>query len=149
MRHSVAPPAVPVAELQRPLHYSRMKQSTDQSPEETTRRNYYRLFMLRNAEIVAIVLGLAIASVIVELALPLQSLLVLLALIAGLNVFTWFRLRSGQRFNNRELFVQMLLDVAGLTGVFFYTGGASNPFVWFYLLPLMIAATFFRAIIPG
>ena len=141
MRHSVAPPAVPVAELQRPLHYSRMKQSTDQSPEETTRRNYYRLFMLRNAEIVAIVLGLAIASVIFELALPLQSLLVLLALIAGLNVFTWFRLRSGQRFNNRELFVQMLLDVAGLTGVFFYTGGASNPFVWFYLLPLMIAAT--------
>ena len=35
----------------------------------------------------------------------------------------------------------MLLDVAGLTGIFFYTGGASNPFVWFYLLPLMIAAT--------
>jgi two-component system sensor histidine kinase RegB len=35
----------------------------------------------------------------------------------------------------------MLLDVAGLTGIFYYTGGASNPFVWFYLLPLMIAAT--------
>mgnify|MGYP000444035616 CR=1 FL=1 len=35
----------------------------------------------------------------------------------------------------------MLLDVAGITGVFYFTGGATNPFVWFYLLPLMIAAT--------
>jgi two-component system sensor histidine kinase RegB len=118
-----------------------MKLKADLTPEETARRNYYRLFMLRNIEIAAIVLGLTIATLAFELTLPLQALLVILALIAGLNVFTWFRLKTGQRFNDREIFVQMLLDVAGLTGVFFYTGGASNPFVWFYLLPLMIAAT--------
>lgn len=118
-----------------------MKLDTDLTPEETVRRNYYRLFMLRNIEIAAIVLGLAIATLAFHLTLPLQALLVLLALIAGLNIFTWFRLITGQCFTDREIFVQMLLDVAGLTGVFFYTGGASNPFVWFYLLPLMIAAT--------
>jgi len=118
-----------------------MKQNTDLSPEETARRNYYRLFMLRNIEIAAIGLGLVIATMVFELTLPLQALLVVLALITGLNVFTWFRLKTGQRFSDREIFVQMLLDVAGLTSVFSYTGGASNPFVWFYLLPLMIAAT--------
>lgn len=118
-----------------------MKLDTDLTPEETVRRNYYRLFMLRNIEIAAIVLGLAIATLAFHLTLPLQALLVLLALIAGLNIFTWFRLKTGQCFTDREIFMQMLLDVAGLTGVFFYTGGASNPFVWFYLLPLMIAAT--------
>ena len=110
-------------------------------PEETARRNYYRLFTLRNIEIAAIALGITVASVFFDLSLPLRALLVLLALIIGLNVFTWHRLKTGQRFTDREIFVQMLLDVAGLTGVFFYTGGASNPFVWFYLLPLMIAAT--------
>ena len=134
-------PHNPVAGLHHPLHYWRMKLKADLTPEETARRNYYRLFMLRNIEIAAIVLGLTIATLAFELTLPLQALLVILVLIAGLNVFTWFRLKTGQRFNDREIFVQMLLDVAGLTGVFFYTGGASNPFVWFYLLPLMIAAT--------
>ena len=124
-----------------PLHDWGMKNTMDPGPEETIRRNYYRLFTLRNIEIAAIALGITIASVFFNLALPLRALLVLLALIIGLNVFTWLRLKTGQRINDREIFVQMLLDVAGLTGVFFYTGGASNPFVWFYLLPLMIAAT--------
>ena len=118
-----------------------MKLNTDLTQEETARRNYYRLFMLRNIEIAAIGLGLAIATIAFELKLPLQALLVILALITSLNVFTWFRLKTGHLFSDREIFLQMLLDVAGLTGVFFYTGGASNPFVWFYLLPLMIAAT--------
>ena len=110
-------------------------------PEETARHNYYRLFMLRNAEIAVIGLGIAVAMLLFDLHLRLQPLLTILALIIGLNIYTWYRLRTGSRFDNNEIFALMLLDVAGLTGIFFYTGGASNPFVWFYLLPLMIAAT--------
>ncbi|MGB5260044.1 MAG: ATP-binding protein [Gammaproteobacteria bacterium] len=113
----------------------------DRKPEETARHNYYRLFMLRNAEITAIGLGIAVAVLPFGLPLPLQPLLAILALIIGVNVYTWYRLRTGSRFGNNEIFALMLLDVAGLTAVFFYTGGATNPFVWFYLLPLMIAAT--------
>ena len=118
-----------------------MKSQENRQPEKTTQRNYYRLFMLRNAEIAAIGLGITIATTFFKLSLPLQPLLVILALITGLNIFTWLRLTTGVRYSDAEIFVQMLLDVAGLTGVFFYAGGASNPFVWFYLLPLMIAAT--------
>jgi two-component system sensor histidine kinase RegB len=118
-----------------------MKRCTDPGPEETAQRNYGRLFMLRTIEIAAIVLGLAAATAIFKITLPPKPLLVILVLIIGLNIFTWFRLKTGQRFSDREIFIQMLLDVAGLTGVFVFTGGASNPFVWFYLLPLMIAAT--------
>jgi len=118
-----------------------VKHQDNKTQEETTRRNYYRLFMLRNAEIAAIGLGIIVATTFFKLSLPLQPLLVILALITGLNIFTWLRLTTAVRYSDTEIFVQMLLDVAGLTGVFFYTGGATNPFVWFYLLPLMIAAT--------
>jgi two-component system sensor histidine kinase RegB len=118
-----------------------VKNNDNKSPEETTRRNYYRLFMLRNAEITAIGLGITVAITFFKLSLPLLPLLVTLALITGLNILTWLRLTAGGRYSDAELFVQMLLDICGLTSVFFYTGGASNPFVWFYLLPLMIAAT--------
>jgi two-component system sensor histidine kinase RegB len=58
-----------------------------------------------------------------------------------LNVVTWRLYRSNTAVGDRAIFSQLLLDVAALTGVFFYTGGASNPFIWFYLLPLVIAAT--------
>ena len=113
----------------------------EQRPEETERHNYQRLFLLRNIEIVAIGLGITMAMLVFDLSLPLQPLLTLLALIVAVNVYTWFRLQTGQRFSNNEIFALMLLDVAGLSGIFYFTGGASNPFVWFYLLPLMIAAT--------
>jgi len=111
------------------------------SADDVTASNLHRLFLLRNIEIVGIGLGLAIAILVFDLALPLRPLLMLLGLIAGLNLYTWWRLRPGHRVSDSEIFIQMLLDVAGLTGIFYYTGGAANPFVWFYLLPLMIAAT--------
>jgi two-component system sensor histidine kinase RegB len=116
--------------------------SDDIAPlDETAHRNLRRLFVLRNAEIGAIALGLVIASVFFEVDLRLTPLLIILALIVALNIYTRARLKTGKQVHDREIFVQMLLDVAGLTGIFIYTGGASNPFVWFYLLPLMIAAT--------
>jgi two-component system sensor histidine kinase RegB len=110
-------------------------------PEATAYRNYHRLFMLRNAEIICIGLGIAIATLFFDIDLPLRHLMVILGLIAALNLYTWSRLHTRRSFSNGEFFLLMLLDVAGLTAVFYYTGGASNPFVWFYLLPLMIAAT--------
>ena len=109
--------------------------------EETAASNLKRLFLLRNIELIGIGLGIGIAITIFKLELPLKPLLLILGLITALNIATWFRLKTGRRVHDKEIFFQMLLDVAGLTGVFFYTGGAANPFVWFYLLPLMIAAT--------
>ena len=118
-----------------------MSTETIPTPGETATSNLKRLFLLRNIELIGIGLGIVIAISVFKLELPLKPLLLILGLITALNIATWFRLNSGSRFHDKEIFFQMLLDVAGLTGVFFYTGGAANPFVWFYLLPLMIAAT--------
>jgi len=109
--------------------------------DDASGSNLHRLFVLRNIEIACIGLGIAVATGLFDLALPLAPLLLLLALIAGLNIVTRQRLKSGSHVHDKEIFIQMLLDVAGLTGIFYFTGGVSNPFVWFYLLPLMIAAT--------
>ena len=123
------------------MHHWDMKRHVLALAEAADYRNYFRLFMLRNTEIFCIGLGVAVAELGYGLELPLRQLLVTLALICLLNAFTWLRLRTGHAYGSNEIFVQMLLDVAGLTAVFYYTGGASNPFIWFYLLPLMIAAT--------
>jgi two-component system sensor histidine kinase RegB len=114
---------------------------TNDTRKDISQRNAARLIVLRNVEIAAIAVAIAVATGYFELALPLQPLSIILALIIVLNLTAWWRYRRGIYIADSEIFIQMLLDVAGLTGIFFYAGGASNPFVWFYLLPLLIAAT--------
>jgi two-component system sensor histidine kinase RegB len=112
-----------------------------ESQDEVARRILRRLFLLRNITILGAGAGIVAANTYFELSLPLQPLIITLALLAALNLLTWLRLKSGFAISNTEIFVQMLLDIAGITSLFYFTGGATNPFIWFYLLPLIIAAT--------
>ena len=112
-----------------------------ESQDEVARRILRRLFLLRNITILGAGAGIVAANTYFELSLPLQPLVITLALLAILNLLTWLRLKSGIIISNTEIFVQMLLDIAGITSLFYFTGGATNPFIWFYLLPLIIAAT--------
>jgi two-component system sensor histidine kinase RegB len=118
-----------------------MQPHPDRAPDETARRILWRLFLLRNITILGAGLGIAIAQVSYNLALPLPPLLLTVGLLALLNLLTWLRLKLQFNIGNSELFIQLLLDIAGITSLFYFTGGATNPFVWFYLLPLIIAAT--------
>jgi two-component system sensor histidine kinase RegB len=110
-------------------------------PDLSTRQNLRRLFLLRNFTILGIALGLGLAGGILGQELPVVSLGIILLLLGGLNILTWLLSRAHHTVSDAAIFSQLLLDVAAVTGVFYYTGGASNPFIWFYLLPLIIAAT--------
>lgn len=109
--------------------------------------NLYRLFVLRNIAILAQGSALCAAIFGLNMALPFPPMVVVIVLTALLNLFVWLRIRvSGNHWpvSDGELFVQLLLDVMALSVLLFYSGGATNPFVSVYLLPLAIAA----AILP-
>lgn len=112
-----------------------------ESRDEVARRILRRLFLLRNITILGAATGIIIADRFYELSLPLKPLTITLTLLATLNLLTWLRLKSPIEISNTEIFLQMLLDIAAITSLFYFTGGATNPFIWFYLLPLIIAAT--------
>jgi two-component system sensor histidine kinase RegB len=118
-----------------------MLQASNAPPDEMTRRILRRLFLLRNITVAGAGAGVAIANYFFALNLPLPPILVTLGLLASLNILTWLRFKTAFTVSNTEIFIQMLLDIAGITSLFYFTGGATNPFVWFYLLPLLIAAT--------
>jgi two-component system sensor histidine kinase RegB len=109
--------------------------------DEVIRRILRRLFLLRNITVLGAAAGIIIAHSFFDLRLPLQPLIITLMLLAALNLLTWLRLKSRIDVSNAEVFLQMLLDIAAITSLFYFTGGATNPFIWFYLLPLIIAAT--------
>jgi two-component system sensor histidine kinase RegB len=124
------------------MHHGGMCAATAAAnPDLSSRQNLRRLFLLRNFTIFGIAVGLGLAGGMLHQSLPVVPLGIILLLLGGLNIVTWRLSRADTAVSDGAIFSQLLLDVAAVTGVFYYTGGASNPFIWFYLFPLIIAAT--------
>lgn len=100
-----------------------------------------RLVSLRWVAIMAQVLVISGASRVLYVSLPVQTMLGICLLMAGINVLTHWRLLQARPTSQQEVFVQLLLDGLALCGLLYFSGGAGNPFVSLLLLPLTIAAT--------
>lgn len=68
-------------------------------------------------------------------------LLAVIGALAVATIFTFWRLGRPWPVTDVEFFAQLLLDVGALSALLFASGGATNPFVSYYLIPLAIAAT--------
>ena len=88
--------------------------------------------------------GQAAAVVLAKLVFffPLNSLGIagVITALVIVNVFTWRRSQYLSEAGNLEIFLQLLIDVGALTILFYFSGGATNPFISMYLLPLAIGA---------
>lgn len=107
------------------------------SPGHTQLR---RLVTLRNIAVAAQLLTLAAVQKYLELELDWQPMLTTIAVLAGINMLSWLRLRSSSPVANGEWFTQLCVDVLALSVLLYYGGGSTNPFISLYLLPLVIAA---------
>ncbi len=99
-----------------------------------------RLFWLRWAMVAGELLVLAGAQAWLHITLPLTALVALIALQALINGVTWLRMRWPRPAEQGELLLQLLLDVAVLTALLYFSGGSTNPFVSFYLPALAAGA---------
>ena len=107
----------------------------------STAVNLRRLLLVRTITLVVLLLALGFVLLRLNLPLPLPPLFATLGGMALLSVGTLWRLSRPWVVRDVELFVQLLLDVAALTVLLYFSGGPSNPFVTLYLLPLAIAAS--------
>lgn len=105
--------------------------------------NLQRLITFRHLILLGQIAAVLVA-VYIDLQLPFAVMLGVFAIIAGygvMNFVTWLRLRRWARpVTERELFQHLLGDVAVFTGLLYFTGGPTNPFVFLFLLPLTLAA---------
>ena len=63
-----------------------------------------------------------------------------LTALALLTVFSLWRTTRPWPVADNEFLAQLLIDVLGWTALMYFTGGANNPFVSYYIVPLVIAA---------
>ncbi|GAA3935105.1 ATP-binding protein [Litoribacillus peritrichatus] len=106
-------------------------------------KNLKLLFWLRNIAILGQLLSVLFVHFGLDISLPIEPMLVSIAVLVLVNVFTGFRLKQQQdqlNISNHEVFVQLLIDVAALAVLIYFSGGASNPFIGFFILQVVIAA---------
>ena len=72
--------------------------------------------------------------------LPQEQLWLVLLSIGSANLYTWMRLKTEDPVTELEIFSQLVIDVLGIASLLYLTGGASNPIIWVFLLPLIITA---------
>ncbi len=77
--------------------------------------------------------------------LPLLPMGVVLALLASYNLVSHLRWRRRKEVTNSTLLLSLLIDVASLTALLYLSGGVANPFVFLYLLQVVLGAVLLRA----
>jgi len=108
-------------------------------------RNLARLCWLRTILLAGLLLALILADWgLGEAVLADRAIVVTLLLLTLFNGWTLWRLRQGRPVQEAELFAQLLVDVLLMTVILYRTGGSTNPFVSWYLVPLTIAAATLR-----
>ncbi|SDC38366.1 two-component system, sensor histidine kinase RegB [Cupriavidus sp. YR651] len=130
------------------VHHSAPASFPGTAPQRHSLVSLRRLCWLRWALLAGQATLLVSCESIAGIILPYKPLLFLFVLQTMFNLLTVARLRWHATRNtvptDAELMGQMMVDLTALSAILFYTGGATNPFVSFYLPGLAIAA----AILP-
>jgi two-component system sensor histidine kinase RegB len=107
-------------------------------------QNLQRLLVVRGFFILAVCAALIFCHWQLQLPLNYSSMLFIISGLTLINVFAFIQLRFYPYPSTTTVFTQLIIEITGISLLLFYVGGADNPFVSYFLVPLCIAA----AILP-
>ena len=100
-----------------------------------------QLMLLRNIVIVGQTFAIVVVHELFAVPLPLIALISLAGLLVLFNLATTlWRLKRPSPVTDLEVLAQIVVDIGALTALLYLSGGATNPFVGMFLVPLTIAA---------
>ena len=108
--------------------------------EISAKENLEWLFILRNLMIGGESLLLLISTDILKIQLHQDALWLTIFAIGTVNLYTWMRLKTDTPVSEMEIFSQLAIDVFAIAALLYLTGGATNPFTWIFLLPVILTA---------
>ncbi|WP_372777794.1 ATP-binding protein [Litorivivens sp.] len=118
---------------------------SDGSNDDTQSKLMRQLVQLRWMAVLGQLLTILVAHFSFGVSLPLTAMLSVLAGLVVFNGVYEISLRVGRRIHAAELFFGLLVDMATLTFQLYFSGGATNPFVYLYVLQVGLAAVLMAA----
>ncbi len=117
-----------------------MTTNNSQQTYSAARQNLFRLSLIRGVALIGQVLALIYFTAINPIGLPANAIALVLAIYASVTVATWQRSRMQVPIADNEFFIHLLADILFFSVLLYFSGGASNPFISYYLIPISIAA---------
>jgi two-component system sensor histidine kinase RegB len=102
--------------------------------------NMEQLIQLRWMAVIGQIVTILVVDYGFKIPLPLRQMGVVLICLGGFNVISMLRGHVPNDVSNGELFFALLVDVGGLTAQLYLSGGATNPFIFLYLLQVILGA---------
>ena len=112
-------------------------------PLAAAQLNLQRLLLIRLIVFVCQLSALAFAWFL-DYSLEYTPIISVMGFILVINAWVFFRLPHQSIVSDQEFLLHLLFDVLSLSVLLYFGGGASNPFVSFFLVPITISA----AILP-
>ena len=103
-------------------------------------KNMRHLIQLRWIAVVGQVTTIATVSWGFGVKLPVVYMLEVLACLIAFNLASHLRWHERRKVTNNQLFLALLVDVISLTAQLHLSGGITNPFVFLYLLQVILSA---------
>lgn len=91
------------------------------------------------------VVTLLVAQIWFSIRLPIAPMGAVLVFLLALNLVSIWHYRRRRTVPNQTLLLELLLDVSALTLQLYLSGGATNPFIWLYLLQVGLGAVVLEA----
>tara|TARA_B110000046_G_scaffold185808_1_gene229485 strand:- start:2848 stop:4116 length:1269 start_codon:yes stop_codon:yes gene_type:complete len=117
-----------------------MIKNNPQQSYSAPRQNLFRLSLIRGVALIGQVLALIYFTAINPIGLPANAIALVLAIYASVTVATWQRSRMPVPIADNEFFIHLLADILFFSVLLYFSGGASNPFISYFLIPISIAA---------
>lgn len=112
----------------------------DQVSRRARLHNMLQLIQLRWIAVIGQITTIVIVMAGFDIALPLAQMLQILVCLIAFNIASTLRWKEGRPVTNAALFFALLVDVATLTGQLYFSGGITNPFVFLFLLQVILSA---------
>lgn len=100
------------------------------------------VYHLRNLAIAGASLACVLAAQVYGVGVPLPELFIGIGALALFNLYVRQRLAWPRPVTEAEFFRHLVVDLFVLTYLFYFTGGAHNPFQGLFLVPLTITAAY-------
>ncbi len=102
------------------------------------------LLLIRLYSISGQVLALSYMYFSIGIYLPVEPIILIITLLSLFTAYSWLRYRDPKEITDRIFVTQLMVDICALSLLIYYTGGSINPFISFFILPIIFAAASLR-----
>jgi two-component system, sensor histidine kinase RegB len=113
--------------------------------DTTNRKNMMLLVQLRWIAVIGQIITIVAVQFGLGIQLPLRPMAAVLGAVVLLNLICFAWLQNRTAVSKHSLLMVLILDVIALTAQLYLSGGATNPFIFLYLLQVTLAAVLLDA----